>query len=38
MCIPTTVSANGMIGKKQREADLVSEKWKIVETNWTGNQ
>ena len=38
MCIPTTVSANGMIGKKQREADLVSERWKIVETNWTGIQ
>ena len=37
-CISTTVSANGALGKKQREADLVSEKWKIVETNWTGNQ
>jgi len=35
-CISTTVSANGVLGKKQREADLVSEKWKIVETNWAG--
>ena len=38
LCIPNVVSANTMLGKKQREADLVSEKWKIVETNWTGNQ
>ena len=37
-CISTTESANGVLGKKQREAELVSEKWKIVETNWTGNQ
>ena len=38
LCIPNVVSANSVLGKKQREADLVSEKWKIVETNWTGNQ
>ena len=38
LCIPNVVSANTMLGKKQREADLVSEKWKIIETNWTGNQ
>ena len=38
LCIPNVVSANTMLGKKQREAELVSEKWKIVETNWTGNQ
>jgi hypothetical protein len=38
MCIPNVVSASTMLGKKQREADLVSEKWKIVETNWTGNE
>jgi hypothetical protein len=25
-------------GKKQREAELVWEKWKIVETGWTGGQ
>jgi hypothetical protein len=35
-CISSEVMADIVSAKKQREAELVWEKWTIVETKWTG--
>ena len=36
-CITSVVMADIVRGKKQREDDSAYMKYKIVETNWTGN-
>ncbi len=38
MCFASDTMKGAEAGKKQREAELVWEKWKIVETGWTGGQ
>jgi hypothetical protein len=35
-CFSSEAMADAVSGKKQREALLVEEKWKIVETQWAG--
>jgi hypothetical protein len=35
-CITSEVMADTVNAKKQREADFVARKWKIVETTWAG--
>lgn len=36
MCYASDTMAGAVDGKKQREKELVWEKWKIVETKWKG--
>lgn len=37
-CFTSEAMATTVSAKKQREAELVYRKWKIVETTWTGNR